>query len=42
MGKYDPKTAKDIYVIQGASIREVARQVGASPAAISERSIRED
>lgn len=42
MNKYDPKTAKDLFVVQGHSIREVARQMGASPSAISERSRRED
>lgn len=42
MNKYDPKTAKDLFVVQRMSIREVARQMGASPSAISERSRRED
>ncbi len=40
--KYDPKVAKDLFVVNGMSIREVARQVGVSASAISERSIKED
>lgn len=40
--KYDPKTAKDLFVVHGSSIREIARQMAVSPSAISERSIRED
>lgn len=40
--KYDPKAAKDLYVVQGFSIRQIAKQLAVSPSAISERSIRED
>lgn len=42
MQKYDPKTAKDLFVVHGQSIRGIAQQMGVSPSAISERSIRED
>lgn len=42
MQKYDPKTAKDLFVVHGQSIRAIAKQMSVSPSAISERSIRED
>lgn len=40
--KYDPKTARDLYVVQNSSVREIARQMGVSASSISERSIKED
>lgn len=42
MKKYDPKLARDMFVVQGMKINEIARACGVSPSSISERSKRED
>ncbi len=42
MNKYDPKTARDMFVTEKKGINEIARFFGVSPSSISERSRKED
>jgi hypothetical protein len=42
MNKYDPKTARDMFVVQKQGINAIARFFGVSPSSISERSRKED